>query len=95
MPNEDICSKEIESWGSYEYALRKEDRDYFHKMLDECNRYSDAINTKGMLLPTEPMIMALLLIQHKMIRKLLEIVESGRLDKKANYSKNCFYFYDI
>jgi hypothetical protein len=53
-------------------------------MLDECYTYSDAINTKGGLLPTEPMIMALLLIQHKMIKNLLTIVESRRLDWKAS-----------
>ena len=46
-----------------------------HKMLYECYKYSDAINVKGGLLPTEPMIMALLLIQHKMIKNLLEIIE--------------------
>ena len=46
MQEEDFCAKEIELCGSYEYALRKEDREYFHKMLDECYTYSDAINTK-------------------------------------------------
>ena len=74
--NQDICANEIESWSSYEYALRKEDREYFHKILDECKKYSDAINTKGGLLPTEPMIMALLLIQHKMIKNLLEMIKN-------------------
>jgi hypothetical protein len=33
--NTDTCTKEIEYWSSYEYALRKEDREYFYKMLDE------------------------------------------------------------
>ena len=45
-------------------------------MLDECYQNSEAINKKGGLLPTEPMIMALLLIQYKMIRNLLAIIES-------------------
>ena len=71
----DICKEEIESWGSYEYSLRKEDAEYFHQMLDKCRKYSDAINKKDGLIPTETVIMALLLVQHKMIRKLLAIVE--------------------
>jgi hypothetical protein len=42
----DICREEIESWTLYEYALRKEEAEYFHQMLDECRQYSDAINKK-------------------------------------------------
>ena len=34
MAEEDICAKEIESWSSYEYALRKENGEYFHNMLE-------------------------------------------------------------
>ena len=89
MSNEDICTKEIESWNSYEYALRKEDREYFHKMLNDCYEYSDAINVKGGLLPTEPIIMALLLIQQKMIKKLLGMIESSRINENTNCLKNC------
>ena len=58
-------------------------------MLDQCKKYSDAINAKGGLLPTEPMVMALMLIQYKMIRKLLAIIESERLDRNENCLKNC------
>ena len=89
MEKKDLCSKEIESWSSYEYALRKEDREYFRKMLDECKKYSDAINTKGGLLPTEPMIMALLLIQHKIIKNLLGMIESSNINENPNCLKNC------
>ena len=35
MNVKDKCSEEIESWSSYEYALRKEDSEYFHNMLNE------------------------------------------------------------
>jgi hypothetical protein len=89
MSDEDICTNEIQSWSSYEYALRKEDREYFHKMLDECYWYSSAINVKGGLLATEPMIMALLLIQHKMIKNLLGMIESSRINENTNCLKNC------
>ena len=89
MEKEDFYPKEIESWSSYEYALRKEDREYFRKMLDECKKYSDAINSKSGLLSTEPMIMALLLIQHKIIKNLLGMIESSNIDENPNYLKNC------
>jgi hypothetical protein len=87
--NRDVCSEVIESWSSYEYALRKEESKYFHKMLEECRDYSGPINARGGLLPTEPMIMALMLIQHKMIKKLLAIIESEKLDLNQNCLKNC------
>jgi len=89
MGEQDICNKEIESWGSYEYALRKEDAEYFHKMIEECRKYSDAINAKGGLLPTGPMIMALLLSQHKMIKNLLKIIESENINENMNCLKDC------
>jgi hypothetical protein len=36
-------------------------------MLEKCQKYSVAINAKGKPFPSEPLIMALLLEQHKMI----------------------------
>ena len=39
-------------------------------MLNDCYKYATAINTKGEPFPTEPLIMALLLSQHKMIEGL-------------------------
>ena len=36
-------------------------------MLNECYKYAAAINAKGEPFPTEPLIMVLLLSQHKMI----------------------------
>ena len=85
----DICREEIELWSSYEYALRKEDGEYFHNMLDECYKYSKAIDKKDGSIPTEPMIMVLLFIQPKMIKNLLTIIESRRMNEKANCLKNC------
>jgi hypothetical protein len=41
-------------------------------MLEKCHKYSVAINAKGRPFPTEPLIMALLLEQHKMINWLQE-----------------------
>jgi hypothetical protein len=36
-------------------------------MLNDCYKYAAAINAKGQPFPAEPLIMALLLSQHKMI----------------------------
>ena len=67
FPEEDILTKEIESWKGFADRLPEEDREVFLKMLDDCYKYSSAINAKGEPFPTEPVIMALLFSQHKLI----------------------------
>ena len=68
FPNEDILTKEIESWKSFGDSLSsKEDRELFEKMLNDCYNYAAAINAKGEPFPAEPLMMALLNYQHKMI----------------------------
>jgi hypothetical protein len=65
FPNENILTKEIESWKSFEDRLSsKEDKELFEKMLNDCYNYAASINAKGQPFPTEPLIMALLLSQH-------------------------------
>ena len=73
FPNEDIATKEIESWKGFADSLKsEEDKKLFLKMLNDCFKYAVAINAKGKPFPTEPLIMALLLSQHKMIKWLSE-----------------------
>jgi hypothetical protein len=68
FPNEDVLTKEIESWKDFADSLKSEkDRQLFNKMLNDCYKYATAINAKGEPFPTEPLIMSLLLSQHKMI----------------------------
>jgi hypothetical protein len=68
LPKEDVLTKEIESWKSFGASLSsKEDRELFMSMLNDCYKYAAAINAKGGPFPSEPLIMALLLSQHKMI----------------------------
>ena len=68
FPEENILTKEIESWKAFADGLKSEkDKKLFLEMLEKCQKYSVAINTKGKPFPTEPLIMALLLEQHKMI----------------------------
>jgi len=68
FPNEDVPTKEIESWKGFADSLSaEEDRKTFTKMLNECYKYAKAINAKGQPFPAEPVIMALLFSQHKII----------------------------
>ena len=68
FPQENIITKEIESWRGFADGLKsEEDKELFLEMLEKCHKYSIAINAKGKPFPTEPLIMSLLLEQHKMI----------------------------
>ena len=74
-PEENILTKEIESWKGFADSLKlEEDGNLFLTMLNDCQKYALAINAKETPFPTEPLIMALLLTQHKMIKWL-----SGRI----------------
>jgi hypothetical protein len=83
FPNEAILTKEIESWKSFANNLSsKEDRELFEKMLNDCYKYAAAINAKGKPFPAEPLIMALLLSQHKMIDWIIELIIKQESDNK-------------
>ena len=78
FPNEDVPTKEIESWKGFADSLSaEEDRKTFTKMLNECYKYAKAINAKGQPFPAEPVIMALLFSQHKIIEWL-----EGQISKR-------------
>jgi hypothetical protein len=90
FPKEDILTKEIESCKSFGDSMSsKEDRELFRNMLNDCYKYAAAINAKGEPFPAEPLIMALLLSQHKMIEWLTvqiskyELVVNNNKAKKA------------
>jgi hypothetical protein len=82
--NEVILTKEIASWKSFGDCLSsKEDRELFEKMLNDCYKYAAAaINAKGEPFPAEPLIMALLLSQHKMIDWITELIIKQESDNK-------------
>ena len=70
FPSEDdILTREIESWKGFADSLKsEEDKKLFLKMLNDCYKYSTAINAKGELFPAESLLMALFLLsQHKVI----------------------------
>ena len=59
FPNEDILTKEIDSWKGFADSLLAEDRKTFIKILNDCYKYAKAINTKAQPFPSEHLIMAL------------------------------------
>jgi hypothetical protein len=49
-----MLTKEIESWNGFVDTLyTEEDRNLFKKMVNDCSKYSIAINAKGQPFPTE------------------------------------------
>jgi hypothetical protein len=48
--------------------LQADDRELFLKMLNDFHKYTVSTNAKGKPFPTEPLIEALLLSQHKIIK---------------------------
>jgi hypothetical protein len=81
FPNEDnLLTKEIESWKGFEYALREENRLLFSKMLSECGENKDyvrAASSKGESLSAESLFMALIFQQQKMISQLIAKLSSS------------------
>lgn len=71
FPNEDTLTQEIESWRGFADALREEDRLFFLRMLNECYRYTNSINSKGEYFSTESLLMSLVFVQHKIINWLI------------------------
>jgi hypothetical protein len=77
--NEEILTKEIESWKGFEYALREENRILFNKMLSECaenESFLKTVNAKGVQFSAESLFMALIFQQQKMISQLIANLSS-------------------
>jgi hypothetical protein len=71
---ENVLTKEIESWSKFKYALREEDRILFNKILNDCQKeeYSKAFKAKGEYNSAESLFMALIFQQQKMISRLID-----------------------
>ena len=79
FPNENILTKEIESWKGFADSLESgEDKKLFLEMLNDCQKYALAVNAKGTPFPAEPLLMALLLAQHKIIGWLSKQTKSNQ-----------------
>jgi hypothetical protein len=76
-----VLTKEIETWkGFIEKLPSDEDKAVLTKLLNSCYKYSLAINNHVQLhpFPSEALIMALLLKQHKLINKLKSMMQPIR-----------------
>ena len=85
LKDDDILTKEIESWKGFEYALRQPNATLFNKMLTEClenEEYAAAFKTKGPRDSAESLFIALIFQQQKMISKLIEKIQNSQ--KKKN-----------
>ena len=83
--NDDILKNGLESWNDFEYSLREKNRVLFHKMLDECKEYGNAINSKGEPFSAESLFMILILQQQKMINQLIDKISKN---EKENGSQS-------
>lgn len=75
--NKGILTVEIESWKSFANSLDSDsEKELFKKMLnDYCNYAGIVVNANGKYFPSEPLVIALILSQHKkMINWLIEKV---------------------
>jgi hypothetical protein len=77
--NENLVTKEVESWKGFEYALRSPNSSLFNQMLKECiedEEYAEAFKSKGPQFSAESLFMALIFQQQKMISRLIESLSS-------------------
>jgi hypothetical protein len=76
---DNILTKEIDSWKGFEYALRQPNATLFNKMLTEClenEEYAAAFKTKGPQDSAESLLIALIFQQQKTITKLIQRIKS-------------------
>jgi hypothetical protein len=81
LKDDDILTKEIESWKGFEYALRQPNATLFNKMLREClenEEYAAAFKTKGPQDSAESLFMALVFQQQKMISDIIKGISTKR-----------------
>jgi len=85
FPEEDVLTKEIEIWQGFMDKLQSEhDKTILTKLLDDCYKYSVAINdhTKLHPFPSEALIVVLLLSQHRLVCHLKTIIQSKCMDNR-------------
>ncbi len=83
FPEEDVLTREIETWrGFIEKLPLEDDKTIMTKLLVECYKYAVAINNHDHPFPGEPVVMALLLSQHKLINQLKSIIRSNQKDNE-------------
>jgi hypothetical protein len=64
--------EEVKSWKSFEKALRREDRELFHAMVEKIWSCAGAVENSREGYVTEAFLLTLLISQQKLIDQLLE-----------------------
>jgi hypothetical protein len=83
FPDEDVITKEIETWrGFIEMLPSEDDKAIMTKLLNDCYKYAVAINSHDHPFPAETVIMALLLSEHKVINHLKSIIQSKQTNNE-------------
>ena len=81
FPDEDILTKEIETWkGFIDKLPSDDDKVILTKLLNEYYKYAVAINSHDHPFPAESLIMSLLLSQHKLIIQLKSLMRSKQME---------------
>ena len=89
MSGQSLLDEEIESWKGFPWALRKEDLELWNAMIKEVREdFGEAVEKSGKNLTTDPFFMALLLAQHRIIKRLVQELrriapETPRFDAEA------------
>lgn len=80
-------TKEMESWRSFENALRAEDRVLFREMMELCYEYAPSMNAKASPFTSEKVFMSLIFALYKIatqqtkeIKELEKAFQVERLD---------------
>jgi hypothetical protein len=84
FPDEDVLTREIESWrGFIEKLPSDDDKAVLTKLLNDCYKYSLAMNSQAQMhpFPSESLIMSLLLSQQKIINHLKTMIKSKQTDE--------------
>jgi hypothetical protein len=84
FPEEDVLTKEIETWrGFIDKLPYDEDKAILTKLLNDCYEHSLAMNNHAQEHPftSESLIMSLLLIQHRLINHLKSMIQSEQRNR--------------
>jgi len=67
-----LLEKEIESWEGFHWALRKENRELWEKMIQEVrDRFGEAVENSGKRFTVDPFFMSLIVAQQRTIKFLI------------------------
>ncbi|MDG6899204.1 MAG: hypothetical protein JRM85_01820 [Nitrososphaerota archaeon] len=89
MSEQNLLDEEIETWKGFPWALRKDDLELWNGMIKEVmDDFGEAVEKSGKTFATGPFFMSLLLVQQRMISRLVQelrktVVETPRFDAEA------------